>query len=224
MADERRDEWVDRLRDGYHRPGETPREEMWAGIQAHLSPRDAKVLPLEDRRNLRSRGARVLPWATAAAALVVLGVGIGRVTAPDALENAPVPVEGTVWRAPGVGATPLRVAAMRHLGRSEGLLTLVQADGRSGRMDPQVGPWARALLGETRLFLDRTAPTDPDMTDLLEDLELVLVQIVGASEVGAADAERASAEISLTLLAIQQRDVVPRIQALTPDGPAHAGA
>ncbi len=221
MSEDRRDDWVDLLRDGYHRPGETPRQEMWARIEAHLSPRDAKVISLDDRRHPHPRTTgRVLPWAAAAAALIVLGVGIGRVTAPRAPESAAVP-SGT---SPGTSAIPLRVATIRHLGRTEGLLAMVQVDGRSGRVDPQVGTWARALLGETRLLLDRTAPTDPGMTTLLEDLELVLIQIVGASELGAADAERAAAELSLTLEAIQQREVVPRIQALMPAGPSYAGA
>jgi hypothetical protein len=163
-------------------------------------------------------------WAVAAAAFVVLGIGVGRATAPSApgagAEGTPLaPGDGV----PGTDA-PMRVAALRHLVRSEGLLTMVRADGRSGRMDREVGPWAASLLAETRLLLDHAETMDPPMRVLLEDLELVLVQVVGAAELGDGNGARATAELSLTLDAIERREVVPRIQALVPVGPGLAGA
>ena len=57
----------------YHRPPETPREAMWRAIQA------------ERRVGARHCGPaprRWLPWAAAAAALLAVGVGIGRLTQP----------------------------------------------------------------------------------------------------------------------------------------------
>jgi hypothetical protein len=101
---------------------------------------------------------------------------------------------------------------------------MVRADARSGRVDPQIGSWATGLLRQTRLLLDRTERSDPALRALLEDLELVLVQVVGASELGGADEARASAEMSLTLECIEQREVLPRIQAFVPAGTVLAGA
>jgi hypothetical protein len=225
MSGDRLEEWVDALRDEYHRPAEPPREEMWTAIEARLGPRETRTRSLAGRRLLRlSMPKPLLAWSAAAAALVVLGVGIGRMTAPEAgTTSVPgAPLAGADGSR--ASAAPLRVAVLRHLERSEGLITMVHADGRSGRVDPEVGPWATTLLAETRLLLDHAESVDPTMRALLEDLELVLVQIVGTAELGAQDQGRASTEMSLTLDAIERREVVARIQALVPTGPGLAGA
>jgi hypothetical protein len=219
------EEWVTRLRDEYHAAPPTPREDMWAAIAPQLGPRAAPTLSLDEARARRALPPRrVLGWVAAAAALFVVGIGIGRSTAtgpsssnPSGVANAPV--DGGEPAGP---SAPLRFAALRHLERTEGLLTMVRADGRAGRIDPTVGPWASTLLAQTRLMLDYTAASDPAMRTLLEDLELVLVQIVGASELSSDD-ERTAAEVTITLDAIERREVVPRIQALMPTGSRLAG-
>jgi len=232
MNDERNDEvedtgeeWVTRLRHEYHAPAPTPREEMWAAIAPRLGSRETPTLSLDEARARRVPPRRLLAWVAATAALFVVGIGIGRSTAtgpsvstPTGVANAPVDGGG-----PAAPNAPLRMAALRHLERTEGLLTMVRADGRAGRIDPTVRPWATALLAQTRLMLDHTATADPAMRTLLEDLELVLVQIVGASELSS-DEERTAAEVTITLDAIERREVVPRIQALMPSGSRLAGA
>lgn len=216
MQQEPMDEFVGRLRDAYHAPPETPREEIWAGIEARLaeSPRD--VIPIG--RGMRLRGAsarRWMGWVAAAAAVLVLGVGIGRMTAP-------VPPAAETASTGETDTDLLRLAALEHLGRTESLLTLVRADGRSGRVDPEVGAWAATLLSQTRLLLDRPGAVEPTMQGLLEDLELVLVQIVGVAD-AEPDQARARSELTLALEGIEEREVLPRIQAVIPAGTGLAG-
>ncbi len=209
------DEFFDRLRDAYRVPPETPREEIWAAIEARLPQEPRGVIPIGRGPRRRAHGVpRLASWAAAAAAVLVLGIGIGRMTAP-------VPREPVVAERPDEDL--LRVAALEHLGRTESLLTLVRADGRSGRMDPAVGDWAASLLSQTRLLLDRPGADDPALRALLEDLELVLVQIVGVADADGSDEVRARSELTLALDGIEEREVLPRIHAVLPAGTGLAG-
>lgn len=218
------DDLAARLRDSYNAPPETPREEMWAIVEASLEARrgagassGAKVIPLETIRARRTPAVhRGLGWGVAAAALLILGVGIGRMSL-----RTPAPTAGAV---DVPDPTALHVAALEHLGQTESLLTVVRADARSGRLDPQVGPWARSLLAETRLLLDAPDERDPAMKELLQDLELVLVQIVGVTDNGGHNAARTRTELNLTLQGLKDRDLLPRIQAMVPVGSGLLGA
>ena len=209
-------EVIGRLRDEYNVPADTPRDEMWAAIEAGLEAREGTVVHLEvERRRRNERLVRPLGWAAAAAAVLALGVGIGRMTTPVPVAEVAADV------APD--PTALRMVAVEHFGRSESLLTLVRADARRGRVDPAVGTWARGLLTQTRLLLDTSEGNDPATRDLLEDLELVLVQVVGVAELAPGDDARARSELTLALEGLQEREVLPRIQAVTPAGRVLAG-
>lgn len=215
MSREPMDELIGRLRESYHRPPPTPRDEMWASIAERLDAPGEEVVSIEQARELRAaRSYRPLGLVAAAAAVLVLGVGIGRMTVPVSTVET-----GSYGEAdPEV----MRAAALDHLGRTESLLTLVRADASSGRVDPVVGTWAKSLLTQTRLLLDR-GEGDPAMRALLEDLELVLVQIVGVSETDALDEGRARSELTLTLEGMDEREVLSRIQAVVPAGAGLAG-
>jgi len=161
-------------------------------------------------RGAAPRGRRWRGWAVAAAALLVLGIGIGRMSAP------------TGPRAAGPEAPPLRsahtglgLAAREHLGRTESLLTMVRADARDGRVDPAVGEWAEGLLSQTRLLLDRTDGVDPELRDLLLDLELVLAQVVGVARSGPGG-ERSRTEMEMTLETLDEGGILPRLRATLP--------
>lgn len=213
------------LRGAYNAPPETPRDEMWSVIQAGLDARrlpeeeaEVRVLSLDQARARRTGWTRPLGWAAAAVAVLVLGIGIGRMSAPVTAPTA----GGALAGAQGPDATVLRAAALDHLGRTESLLTVVRADARDGRIDPTMGQWARGLLSQTRLLLDSPETDDPAMHDLLEDLELVLVQIVGVTEHGG-DTARTRSEMNLALQGLEERDVLPRIQAVVPPGFGLAG-
>jgi len=240
MGEERIDpEVTEMLRRRYNAPPETPREEMWAVIQAGLTPRGgdtvgedsgATVHSLEEARARRSAQApstgvrRPFGWAVAAAAILILGIGIGRMSAPAPEGGTTAPaMAGAPTATPGSPDAVLRAAAVEHLGRTEALLTLVRVDAKEGRVDPAMGAWSRGLLMQTRLLLDSPAADDPAMGELLEDLELVLVQIVRVSEVEGADQARAQSEMNLALRGLEDRDVLPRIQAVVPAGAGFAG-
>jgi hypothetical protein len=233
MHDDEMNELLTGLRGDYNAPPDTPREEMWAAIQVRLVREvtsagpdrggvQNQVLSLEDAHRSRMRRFRQpLGWAAAAAALLVLGLGIGRMTAPGAGPAAEVAMDVPVDAGPNSGV--LRAASVEHLIRSESLLTLVRADARAGRVEPSVGSWARGLLSQTRLLMDAQGNADPAMAQLLGDLELVLVQIVGAANADAGDPAKVRSELKLALDGMEERDVLPRIQAVVPAGPRFVG-
>lgn len=229
MPDERRNDeeaWVAEVREGYHAPPETPREEMWEAIEARIAPRADGVVSLEAERHRRSRIPR-WGWAAAAVAVLGLGIGLGRMSVPgmgtaDPSSGMAASVEesGTVYQQdPDV----FRAAAVSHLSATESLLTLVRADARSGQVSPAVGDWSRNLLRQTRLLMDAQDGDDPVMAELLEDLELVLVQIVSVTAGSATDDEQLRSEMNLALDGLNDSDVLPRIQAVLPAGPRRFG-
>jgi hypothetical protein len=71
--------------------------------------------------------------------------------------------------------------------------------------------------------MDSEAGQDPVMADLLNDLELVLVQVLGAANAAPAGSDRARSELNLALEGMDERDVLPRLQAVIPAGPGYRG-
>ena len=213
MPDEGRNEMSARVRDSYHVPPETPREEMWQAISARLGEADTPVVDLADVRHRRSLVRHPASWAVAAAALLVLGVGLGRVSAP--LVDGPA-----VTAVAPDPAAALRFAAQEHLGRTESLLAMVRVDARSGSLDQATGEWARGLLSQTRLLMDARRIGDGAVDDLFQDLELILIQIIGVAETGSMDQARARLELELAMRGIENGKVLARIQAMLPVGMA----
>ena len=208
-----RDPMLEKIRAEYHPPGEVPREEIWRGIEDRLGAEEVAVVDLAEERRRRSSGSTWagLGVAAAAAAVLVLGVGIGRVTAPSAVET--VAVQGTETE---MGADAIALVAQAHFGRTESLLTMARADARSGRIDPLTADWARELLSETRILIDaHNDPSEP-LSELLMDLELVLIQIVGAAEGESTEETLARTELELALRSLDEGEVLPRLQAALP--------
>ena len=185
---------------------------------------EARVRPIERARRKLARPMPWLGWAAAASVVLLIGVAVGRSTAPDA--SAPdgpgASAAGSVTAGPGSGAgaptAGLDAAVRRHFGRSESLLTVVRSDGRQGLVDPAAAAWAGDLLTQTRLLLDARAGGDPALVALLQDLELVLAEIVMVSQAGTLDAERTATELDLVLRALELSSVLPRMQAACPRG------
>ncbi len=209
MSDDRKfDEALAELRAGYNPPPETPVAEMWTVVRAGLPVgQGTPVRSLDEARSRRSRTPhRSFGWAVAAAAVLMFGVGIGRMTAPVA------PDESTVASEPD--RSLLMMAAADHLGQSESFLTVVRTEARVGTLDPEMVGWARGLLMQTRLFLDVTdRGAQPAFTELMEDLELILAQVVSVAEGGQADPDRTRTELDLALRGLEDREVMTRIQA-----------
>ncbi len=200
MTDERFERRLVEAAQDYHRPPATPREEMWQGIAARRAA----------RRRRAATWRPVLRWGVGIAAVLALGIGIGRWTAePRRTGPAPVAAAGGGDRGP----LAYRVAAAQYLTRTEALLTGFRSEARSGQADAQFARQARDLLGTTRLMLDSPAAQDGRLKGLLEDLELVLAQI--AQLPPRADTE----EVQLINQGLEQRSVLLRLRTANPAGP-----
>jgi hypothetical protein len=151
----------------YHLPPELPREAIWRAIQA-----DRRA-----ERATRPPPRRWVPWAAAAAALLAVGVGIGRLTHPGTVPDGGTATWGPSTAAPRVNETAYRMATVEHLGQSEAFLTLFRASVRSGGQEQLASATARQLLATNRMLLDSPAAQNRRTRLLLEDLELVLAEI-----------------------------------------------
>jgi hypothetical protein len=109
-------------------------------------------------------------------------------------------------------ALPYRVAAIQHLMTTEALLVSLRSDVRAGRKDTTIAVWADDLLGTTRMLIDSPAGRDPQLKQLLEDLELVLAQI---SRLPGAQGE--AADLGIIDDAVRHREIMTRLRALSPN-------
>ena len=228
------------MRDAYHRPPEAPRDEMWVAIEAELAGgREAteatNVTPIAPAGRGQTLRKRVWnrPWAplaAAAAALLVMGIGLGRLsvspsgtpTEPEDVASADVAsadLASAEVASAEVASRTMRVAAVEHFSRTESLLTMVSSDARAGRVDAEVGEWARALLLHTRLLMNSSALRDPVILDLIEDLEVILMQVVRLSP--QADVPQRG-ELDLMTEGLEDNDIMLRIRAILPSGSVQA--
>ncbi len=224
-------EVVNALKAGYNPPPPTPAEEMWGAIESAISAGstpgsgDVPVVPIATRSG--GRRGRLPGWvglAAAAGLALLIGVGIGRRTAPEGT-TAPSVAEAPAT-AESVRGQGNATAAARHVGDIEPLLRQVRAElRRGGGLDGQIGLWSRDLLRTTRLLMDRDPESvSPGMRRLLEDLEFVLVQVRVLAE-GGLPAERLREELELLDEELESTNVFPRIQAFAPNpGIIHAGS
>lgn len=179
MMDEREDRFDEMLRDAaqsYNAPPPTPKAEMWERIEAARragGPANG-IRPID--RSDRPTARPTLRLLMAIAAILVLGVAIGRFTAPR--RPAQLAEPGTVAAAPGAekkerSNIATELATADHLSHVETFFT----EFGSERASPEFTDHAKSLLSTTRLLLDSRKVSDPRTRKLLEDLELVLVQI-----------------------------------------------
>jgi len=207
MDDNRFDELIRDLPRSFNPPPEPPLDEMWTTIEdAHFNA----PVPISPRRGLTSRA----PWLAAAAALVV-GVGIGRYlpSGGTPAENAPSPSAITANPASPASDTSAvadayRDQTNRYLGQAAALLISLPAKDANGRTDAAFATRATDLLVTTRLLIDSPAAAqDPRLHSLLEDLELVLVQIARLRS------EKNKSDLDLIHQAVEQGDVLSRLNS-----------
>ena len=141
---------------------------------------------------------RAAAWISGIAALLVLGIGIGRMTAPTVVSVATAPVN----KSPSMA---LEVAAAQHLSQSEAYLTLFRASVRSGQVDSLPVAAARQLLATNRLLLDSRV-ADARLRPLLLDLELVLAEITQLGTSGR------RADVQLITDGLDRGDVMMRLR------------
>lgn len=196
----------------YHQPPPAPREALWAAIQARRAL---------ERPSRRSR--RVWTWAAGIAAVLVLGVGIGRLsvrasrsaepgTSPVATAPTPVAPGAASGVSPKDDAAAYRLVAAEHLGQAEVFLTLFRASVREGHQERLASATARQLLATNRLLIDSPAGSDPRLKLLLQDLELVLAQIAQLAP------GRQRGDLKLITDGLERDGMLVRLRAAVPAG------
>ncbi len=195
------DRFEERLRDAaqdYHRPPATPREELWRGIAAARAARQRRIAAFRP----------ALRWGVGIAAVLALGVAIGRWSATGS-----PPSPGGAGTGERTSAFVYQLAAAQYLTRTEALLTGFRAETRAGVPTAQFSVQARDLLCTTRLMLDSPAARDVRLKSLLEDLELVLAQIAQLPSRGDRD------DVQSINQGLDQRSVLLRLRTANPAGP-----
>ena len=228
MTDDRFD---DLLRDAareYNEPPETPREAIWARIvaqreaeraeRAHRAEtsekaEDGRVIPLRPHRQLRP--FRPMAWAAGIAAVLALGIGLGRVSVAPPSPGAPTgPAVATEPATQGSSAA-YELATTEYLSQSETFLTLFRASLRQNAGNEQLAAvTARQLLTTNRLLLDSPAAKDQRTKLLLQDLELVLAQIAQLSP------QSRSRDLDLITEGLERAAVMTRLRTAVPSGPS----
>ena len=205
MDEKRFDEVLRDLSRSFNPPAQPPLDDMWAVIEdAHFNAPASVSSP----RGMKWRS----PWLAAAATLVI-GIGIGRYIPGSAkIADNPRPAPMTASAGQSASDTSAVVDAYRdqtshYLGQAAALLISLPAKDAGGRGDAAFAGKASELLVTTRLLMDSPAAQDPKLRSLLEDLELVLVQIARLR------GERSRGDLDLIHQAVDQGDVLSRLNS-----------
>lgn len=200
---------LDKAAREYNKPPETPREAMWSRIQAERAERSVTRMP---KPIPIWRSPRM--WVpAAAAAMLLIGIAIGRLSTPGDVVQLAGDTTGTRGyektaesREGSSAATAYQLAAIPILGQAELLFTQFRTGEAQEENGESFSKRAASLLTDTRLLLDSPAAEDPQMRRLLGDLELVLVQMVRM----ASGDERE--EKQLITDSINNRSLLPRLR------------
>ena len=204
MDDQRLDDLLRDAAPGFREPPPPPLDAMWATIEReHFGP---------------VRGTLWRRWygpVIGMAATLLIGIGIGRFTVNPVVPMPGDPIVASAAPAasapPGTAnesediAGPYRAVTSRYLGQTVALLVSLPSS-RDFNADGKMVERAGELLSTTRLLLDSPAAEDPELKVLLDDLELVLAQVVRLSS------RRHDQEMELITDALEERDVLPRLQ------------
>lgn len=210
MDDKRIDDVLRDLPRNFNTPTEPPLDEMWTVIEdAHFNA----PVSISSTRGTMSRGMMSrAPWLAAAAALVI-GIGVGRyVPRAQPAENAASPATavnpGTPASDTSAVADAYRDQTNTYLGQAAALLISLPTRDANGKTDAAFAYKASDLLVTTRLLIDSPAAAeDPKLHSLLEDLELVLVQIARLR------GEKNKGDLDLIHQAVEQGDVLSRLNS-----------
>jgi len=202
--DDRLDSKIRQLAGEVHLPPPTPREEIWERVQARRAARH-----LEPARRFAGR-ARWIVWATSAAAMLALGIALGRLSQqPDAPSTAALP---TPTNEVEPRSAAYRLATAEHLSSVETFLTVFSSEAPTGALgSDDLEQSARQLLRRTRTLRQSPAIAgDVALETLLDDVEFVLLQIAAFARVG--DGE----ELHFVEQGINERSVMLRLRSAVP--------
>jgi len=183
----------------WREPPPAPRDEMWREIGRRRTA-----------RRLRRPDWRKLGWPLGIAALIALGIGLGRWSAPGG-RVVPLPVP-TVAVQPAPDNNSITAVANEHLSRTEAFLTEFRAAAHSAQVPDHFAATSRDLLLETRLLMDAPSLQDARVRSLLQDLEVILVQIAQLHNDNRPD------DVEIITNGLKQRDVLPRLRTTIPVG------
>lgn len=200
------DELLDSLAAEFRTPPPTPREEIWARIQAQRAGRAASggILHFRTASARRSPAVRALAWVSGVAAVLAAGVLIGRLV-PVGSPGPAVPAALAADQP--AGDMVMGMAVRQYLGRTELLLAAL----RAGDPATEFAGTAQDLLGLTRLLLDAPALSDAPTRALLQDLELILAQVLALPAAANANQDRA-----LIVAGLADRDLLTRLRNAVP--------
>ncbi len=201
MTEDKLDKLINSARETYRVPPAPDLEGMWGEIDAELDVRAS------GSRREQTRGAFAWRQAgLAAAAALVIGVGVGRWSAPVTTREVPATasteLSAAVQQVSYQIPEALQRTATSYLGETAALLKDVQSN-PNGKYTTQ----AMALLSTTRLLLDSPAATDEKLNGLLQDLELILARIAMLRSGSRGNSE----DLQMIRSALIDRDVVPRV-------------
>ena len=208
------DRFDDDLRESakeYNAPPETPRAEMWAAIRAKRTE-GGKAVEKPYRCSPLPPYRRLLPWSVGIAALLALGIGLGRLSTRRPEPLAPPAIAVAV--APRGSDVAYQVVTTEHLGQSEAFLTLFRASVHRGGNEQITSATARQLLAANRLLLDSPAADDDRTRLLLQDLELVLAGIAQLSP------RPSTPDLNLITEGLDGGGVMSRLRTAVPSGPS----
>lgn len=209
------DQWLQERAKSYHSPRPTPRDAIWKRIED--ARRHKHIIELRPW----------MGWAVAAAAVLVLGIGIGRWTANQSNGGTQVATNDSTQPAVpnSTQVTPeidslarlaYKIAATQYLSRTEAFLTSFRTDANRSANTARLARQARELLTTTRMMLDSPAAQDPRLHSLLEDLELVLMQIALLNPL------EDGHDRDLITQGMNQSNVLPKLRSAIPAGPVSA--
>jgi hypothetical protein len=216
MLDDRFDDQLRESAKEYNVPPETPREVMWARIEAERNAgtrergKDGKAKTFHRSIVPSFRSFRPLRWPAGIAALLAIGIGLGRMSAPRT-EPTPASVAATAPASPLTGVA-YQVVTAEHLGQAEAFLTLFRTSVRRGGNEQLASATARQLLASNRLLLDSPAGSDNRTRLLLQDLELILAQIAQLSP------RPSSPDLDLITDDLKDSGVMSRLRTAVPSG------
>jgi hypothetical protein len=198
MTEDRLDKIIHTAAEHYNVPPVNPPfDQMWTAIENEaFSP----------RMTATPRAGTSLannPWLRMAAVLV-LGVAIGRYTMRGAAVTAPVEAPPAKASVAAVEAS-YQLSAERYLGQTVTLVAGLPKQLQAGHIDSAYVSRASESLTQLRLLMDSPAASNPRLRALFEDLELVLVQVVQMPSDGSAT------DTKLIRQAMVERDVMPRL-------------
>ena len=205
MTDDRFDELMRDAAQTYRKPPQPDFEAMW-----HVVESESFGVANSTHRSFR------FPRGIGIAATLLLGIGIGRATVTS--KSASPTITPTTAVASIAARTdslsepaPYSAETSQYLGQTAALLIALPSEVKAGRANEQFLGRAGELLTRTRLLLDSPAANDPNMRNLLEDLELVLAQVVHLEN------NQSRTELDLISRALEQRDVIPRLRTAAAD-------